>query len=154
MKTNLAEFKRLLGKQAVRTVEAVTKDAQLAVGQYVYEKMIMRTPVLTGHARHNWRPSINEQVDEEQDGVFGGDTTGEPITAAERGRWNDVARQLKAMPVGQTLWISNNVPYAQRLENGWSQGKAPQGMVKITLAEVLEGVAKQQPKLMSNGGTE
>jgi hypothetical protein len=149
VKTNLAEFKKALVKQAVKTMEAKAKDAQLAIGQHVFEKLILRTPVLTGHARHNWRPSINEQVDVEQDGVFGGLVTGEPVTVEERARWASVRKQIGRMPLGQTIWVSNNVPYAQRLEHGWSQ-KAPQGMVEITLREVLEGVFSTQPKVMED----
>jgi hypothetical protein len=148
----LEAFRRGLLKQAQRAVEAKAKDAQLAVGQHVYERMIQRTPVLTGHARHNWRPSVNEQVDTEQAGVFGGTETGEPITAAERARWRDVRKAIGAMPLGQTIWISNNVPYAQRLEHGWSQ-KAPSGMVEITLREVLEGIYSQQPKVIGDDGS-
>jgi alpha-glucuronidase len=150
MSSNLNEFRRLLQKQAQRAMEATFKDTQAAIGRHVFEKVILRTPVLTGHARHNWRPSINEQVDERQDGVFGGTTTGEPITAEERSRWKAVHKQLQAMPLGQTLWISNNVPYILRLESGTWSAKAPQGMVEITLREVLEGVYKQQPKVMDD----
>lgn len=151
MRANLAKFKKGLEKQAPRLVDAVVKDVHLAVGQHVFERIILRTPVLTGHARHNWRPSVNEQVDMEQVGVFGGSTTGEPITAEERGRWAEVRKQIRAKPIGQTIWICNNVPYAQRLEHGWSK-KAPQGMVEITLREVLEGVYQQQPKVIGDDG--
>lgn len=152
MKMDLAQFRKALGKQAQRTMEAVVKDTQLAVGQHVYEKVILRTPVLTGHARHNWRASVNEQEDREQDGVYGGKSTGEPITAEERVRWAQVRKQIGAMPLGQIVWICNNVPYAQALEHGHSQAKAPNGMVEITLREVLEGVYKQQTKVMSDDG--
>lgn len=33
------------------------------------------------------------------------------------------------------LWISNNLPYAVRLEYGWSK-QAPSGMVRVTLLEL------------------
>ena len=162
MTSNLQEFKKLLLKQQKRVVEDVVKDAQLAIGQHVYERVIMRTPVLTGHARHNWRPSLNAPVDQEQEGVYGGESTGDPITGEERGRWQEVRRQLRAMPMGQTLWISNNAPYIGMLEfggypagpgtiNGFSK-KAPNGMVGITVREVLEGIYKQLPRMMSDDG--
>ena len=160
MKADLNRFKAALKKVAKELPHKVVVDTQLAIGQHVYEKVILRTPVLTGHARHNWMPSINTQVTEEQEGVFGGDRTGEPITSQERLRWKAVRKELQSMPIGQTVWICNNVPYINRLEfggypdgpntvNGFSK-KAPQGMVGVTLIEVLEGVYSQQPKVMGD----
>ena len=145
---NLQKFKDSLKKMESKFVDDLGKDMHLAVGQHVYERVILRTPVLTGHARHNWLPSVNDQEVDEILGVFGGDTTGEPITGEERTKWAAVRQSIRSLPLGQTIWICNNVPYAQRLEHGWSKTKAPQGMVGITLREVLEGVFKNQPKMM------
>jgi hypothetical protein len=43
-------------------------------------------------------------------------------------------------------YITNNLPYAERLEYGWS-GQAPSGMIRLSLAEfeqvLREEVAKQ-----------
>ncbi len=159
---DLQRFRQALIKQTERTAEALVRDTQIAVAQHVYERVILRTPVLTGHARHNWMPSINTQVEEEQEGVFGGVETGEPITAAERMRWKDTIKSLRLLPVGQTLWITNNVPYILKLEfGGYPAGpgtidgfsrKAPHGMLGITVREILEGVYSQQPKVMGNDG--
>jgi hypothetical protein len=151
--SNVKAFNKLLLKQAKRTIEALGKDHHGAVTKYVYEKVILRTPVLTGHARHNWQVMVNKSDDVEREGVFGGVLTGEPITAMERAKLKDAMRVLQRQPFGQTVWIFNNVPYAQRLENGWSK-KAPEGMAQITLIEVLEGVYKQQPKVIGDDGGE
>lgn len=32
-------------------------------------------------------------------------------------------------------WISNNLPYAERIESGWSTNQAPQGVVALTELE-------------------
>lgn len=37
-----------------------------------------------------------------------------------------------------SIWFTNNLPYAQRLENGWS-GQAPTGILRITAAKYLGG---------------
>jgi hypothetical protein len=148
---NLKKFKDSLKKMESKFVQDVGKDMHLAVGQHVYERVILRTPVLTGHARHNWLPSVNDQQVDEILGVFGGDTTGEPITSEERAKWAAVRQGIRSQPLGQTIWICNNVPYAQRLEHGWSK-KAPTGMVEITLREILEGVFKNQPRMMNDDG--
>lgn len=147
---SLKKFKDSLNKFASKSAEEVGKDMHLAVGQYVYEKIILRTPVLTGHARHNWYATVNTQWDIEREGVFGGSVTGEPITGNERAMWADTRNQIRRMPLGQTIWICNNVPYILRLESGTWSAKAPQGMVEITLREVLEGVFTQQTKMMSS----
>lgn len=162
MSVNLEQFRRSLKREQAKLVDAAVRDTQIAVAQHVYERVILRTPVLTGHARHNWMPSVNTQVEEEQEGVFGGVETGEPITAAERMRWKDTIKALRLLPVGQTLWITNNVPYILKLEfGGYPAGpgtidgfsrKAPHGMLGITVREILEGVYKSQPKVMGNDG--
>lgn len=146
---DLTKFRAGMEKERRKLRDTLGKEAQLAVGQYVFERLIYRTPVLTGHARHNWRPSVNEQVMEEQEGVYGGNLTNDPMTAEERGRWQEVRGEVKRMPLGQTIWICNNVPYIQRLEHGYSM-KAPKGMVSLALIEVLEGVALQLPRMMSD----
>lgn len=163
MTSNIRDFKKLLSKQKQRFVDDLVKDTQLAIGQHVYERVILRTPVLTGHARHNWVPTLNTPEQDEQEGVYGGQTTGDPITSEERRRWQAARRELRKLPVGQTLWISNNAPYIGMLEfggypegpgttNGFSK-KAPHGMVGITLREVLEGVYLQLPKVMGDDGS-
>jgi hypothetical protein len=40
---------------------------------------------------------------------------------------------------GDTITLVNNLPYAQRLENGWS-GQAPNGMVSLTAQEFQQVV--------------
>lgn len=40
------------------------------------------------------------------------------------------------VPLGTTVWLVNNVPYAERLEFGWSS-QAPGGVVAISIAEVI-----------------
>lgn len=42
---------------------------------------------------------------------------------------------------GKIHYIVNNLPYAQRLEYGWSKSQAPQGMVGITIVEYQSIVA-------------
>lgn len=46
------------------------------------------------------------------------------ISRIERGMGGEMA--------GKVHYIANNLPYAQRLEDGWSN-QAPQGMVKLTV---------------------
>jgi hypothetical protein len=43
-------------------------------------------------------------------------------------------------PAGKVHYYVNNLPYARRIENGWSHRQAPQGVVKITVAEFQQYV--------------
>lgn len=49
------------------------------------------------------------------------------------------------MVAGNTFYMTNNVPYAERLEYGWS-GQAPNGIVRVVLSQYktfIEEVAKK-----------
>lgn len=51
--------------------------------------------------------------------------------------------EVSGLQMGQTIWLVNNLPYAQRLEDGWST-QAPEGMVRMTVqryAAILNAAA-------------
>ena len=80
--------------------------------------IIMDTPVLSGRLRNNWFPSVNQGTDKTTK------YTGEKGSAATN-RVSAVKFKL-----GDTLYLTNNLPYAERIEfKGWSN-KAPQGMCR------------------------
>lgn len=87
----------------------------------------LKTPVDTGRAIGNWDTTI---------GAPGGNIYGEDKTGASS--INRAVQAMAAYRAGDALpviWIANNLPYIERLENGYSD-KASNGMVAITLAEV------------------
>lgn len=45
-----------------------------------------------------------------------------------------MVQDLPADALGKVHYIANNLPYGERLENGWS-GQAPNGMVQLTVTE-------------------
>ena len=80
--------------------------------------IIMDTPVLSGRLRNNWFPSVNQGTDKTTK------YTGEKGSAATN-RVSAVKFKL-----GDTLYLTNNLHYAERIEfKGWSN-KAPQGMCR------------------------
>jgi hypothetical protein len=92
------------------------------------QKVVLRTPVGDvngGRLRANWTfqvGSINTATTESTDGLA--------VLA-------NITAQINASQVGGRAYISNSLPYAQRIEyEGWSKVKAPQGMVRISLAEM------------------
>ena len=89
--------------------------------------IIDRTPVLSGHLKGNWQPSI------------GAPETDEVPRASKDGGYPkklvlDILSKLKG---DETFYFSNNAPYVLRIEyEGHSSVKAPDGMVRVSIAEV------------------
>jgi len=48
--------------------------------------------------------------------------------------------------IGDTVFLVNNLPYAQAVEEGHSQRQAPQGMVEVTVAEFKSVVSARARK--------
>lgn len=78
-----------------------------------------------GRFRGNWQLSIGSPATGILDLV---DKDGSATKAAHAG----VIATAKA---GGQFYLTNNLPYAIRLENGWSRNQAPLGMVAITVVE-------------------
>lgn len=88
-----------------------------AVALKVDKELAATTPVDTGRARANWLPSLNTP-----------DTrTVEPNQKPE------IGPVLSAYKIQDTILISNNLPYIQRLNDGWSK-RAPAGFVESAIA--------------------
>jgi hypothetical protein len=77
-----------------------------------------------GRFRGNWRVSIGS-VDA---------TTTENVDPDGAQALASGAVVLQQKVAGTVVFVSNNLPYARRLEYGWSK-QAPQGMVRRTVAE-------------------
>lgn len=102
----------------------------------MFSRVVQRTPVDTGRARANWTVSFDAPA---------------PYVArpADKGDgMNYLLSQLQKFKLGQTVWLTNGLPYIRVLEygeypnpskgektvNGFSK-RAPQGMVRVTVAE-------------------
>jgi hypothetical protein len=92
----------------------------------LFRKVILKTPVLTGRARANWLVSVAEPRSETVDET---DKTG--IRAI-----GNVQSVITGWNADSDIYLSNNLPYIYGLERGRSK-KAPRGMVKISVTEVL-----------------
>jgi len=91
----------------------------------LFGRIITRTPVDTGRLRGNWQVTLNTSPK----GIL--DSTKVQDTGV-----------MKAAKLGDSIYIINNLPYAEVIENGSSK-QAPQGMVKVTVAEFKSIVARQ-----------
>lgn len=99
-------------------------DLTRKVAEEMMKAMVRRSPVDTGRFRGNWQTGVNVTNVGSNNAS---DTTGDSSLA----RLREILRGWQA---GQTIYMTNALPYAKRLEYGWSQ-QAPQGMVRLTIAE-------------------
>lgn len=116
---NLPEFNKGLAAFQAEVVLQATRIQRLVAFELL-RRIIIKTPVDTGRARNNWQVTINEPATGEKN-----DTQ---ASASGVSTINNVL-------IGQTIFITNNVPYIIFLEEG-SSGQAPAGMVDISLSEV------------------
>jgi hypothetical protein len=131
----------LFTAQIAAFVEKANGNIDLVVRKVALEmfsRVIQKSPVDTGRFKGNWQVAIGSipdgtlQLDDKA-----GTATMAKVTA--------VALQLEA---GQVIYLVNNLPYAQALEYGHSK-QAPQGMVRLTIAEfnaAVERAAQSVPK--------
>ncbi len=84
--------------------------------------MIEKSPVDTGRFKGNWQCGI---------GAMNTDTSAAPEKSGSSalGRTETT---LQGWKPGQTIWLTNSLVYARRLEAGWSQ-QAPTGVVRLTV---------------------
>lgn len=103
-----------------------------------FSNVILMSPVDTGRFRGNWQvaigsmPSGTVEIDDRDGTVTIGKVQAETLN----------------LQAGQVIYLVNNLPYAQRLEYGWSQ-QAPGGMVRLTAQRfqpIVDAVARELSK--------
>lgn len=115
-------------RQFTVTLDAFARKVQLAPARVakrvafdLFRRIVEKTPVDTGRARASWTISVNQA-----------DRT---VAPAGQARYPKPKIGMLNVQPGDTIWISNNLPYITRLEDGHSQ-QAPAGMVKLSIEEV------------------
>jgi len=98
-----------------------------------HRRLVMRTPVRTGRARANWNVGVDKIDRSNNPEKF--DKSGR--AAIQEGQ----ATILADFKAGDRAFITNSLPYIPPLENGSSK-QAPEGMVKVTAAEMRPLVGK------------
>lgn len=112
---------RKFGEQAGKTADAIARKIAIDATS----RMIDRTPVDTGRARANWTVAVGAPWGDVRDAS---DKSGQSAKSA-------ASSALAAYRCGPTIWITNNLPYIERLEDGHSK-QAPAGMLGVTFIEI------------------
>lgn len=106
-------------------IKKAKKNPELVVRQVTikaFSQIIMASPVDTGRFRMNWQVSNTTPAT----GVLIAD---DPSGSRAMGR---MTNYVTSSPEWKNFCFTNNLPYAERLEYGYSQ-QAPQGMVRVTV---------------------
>lgn len=99
------------------------------VGIDMFTKVIMKSPVDTGRFRGNWQTGI-------------GSIPSGVLEAADKAGGSTISRMtgtVQGAKAGDVIYLSNNVPYALKLEYGHSK-QAPSGVVRVTVEEFQAAV--------------
>lgn len=97
----------------------------------LFSSVVEKSPVDTGRFKGNWnvsRTTPNFSVSD----------------AANAARGESEARKALSLAAGSVVYLSNGLPYARRLEYGWS-GQAPAGMVRLSVREFDAYVQRALP---------
>lgn len=105
--------------------EREMQKKKLEVITYLLTRIIQRSPVDSGAFRGNHRVSVGV-IDEESSKSVTDKTGNRTISAGI-----SAASAAKAL---DSIYVQNNLPYAERLENGYS-GQAPQGVYALSLMD-------------------
>ena len=105
------------------TVRRVTEE--------LYCRVMLPSPIDTGRFRANWNVSYGQP-----------DYSTTASTDKER-IFSELAK-VRTMPVGGIVWLTNGLPYAYRLEYGYSQ-QAPLGMIRLAVRALSDVVQKSLP---------
>ncbi|MBA9063895.1 hypothetical protein GGQ91_003296 [Methylobacterium fujisawaense] len=92
-------------------------------------RVVLRSPVDTGRFRANWQYGV-------------GRPNTATLVAADKSGQSSIARIAAGVAtarLGDVIYISNALPYALRLETGWSK-QAPAGMVGLTVTEFQSAI--------------
>lgn len=100
----------------------------------LFTAVIKDTPVDTGRARGEWQTTVQAPASG-QNGRF------------DQGGSGPIAEVVSKTPAGAggETFMTNNLPYIERLENGYSK-QAPAGMVRKNIARIARLVAEQASK--------
>jgi hypothetical protein len=99
-------------------------------------RIIKRTPVDEGTLRGNWQPSIDRPVNTT---INRTDKAGQAVSA-------DIRREGQRLNIGAVFYMTNNLPYAARIEfDGWST-QASAGMMRIEVIETAAAIRANRMK--------
>jgi ABC-type sugar transport system substrate-binding protein len=122
-----AQQMNALAATVSQRVPQLTKE----VAQHIVEDVARENPVLTGQSAANWKTAIGAPDTSWDQG---------PNPQAGQHSIDSAKAALVSLAMGQTVYITNNVPYIVDLNSG-SSAKAPAGFVETAIVDALHRTA-------------
>lgn len=128
---------RAFCEKAKKNPETVMRQVSIKL----FSAIIKASPVDTGRFRNNWFAAFGPTPSRETTNY-----TGKQGSAAIA-RMTAVVSESRSTGGGWTeMTLTNNLPYAQRLEYGWSK-QAPMGFVRLNIARFNSLLAEEAAKV-------
>ena len=118
--------------KAKKNPETVIRSVSLKL----FSAIIKASPVDTGRFRGNWQTT---GVTPATGLIAGVDPTGNKAV-------NSAATFITNAPGWNTFTLTNNLPYAERLEYGWSK-QAPTGIVRVNVIRFQQLINEEAAKV-------
>lgn len=116
--------------KAIEKAKGRTEIVVKKIALELFSNIIYKSPVLTGRFRANWNCSIGSPDL----------STSESTDPSGSGAISKATSTVVSYTLNdQSAFLTNNLPYAERLENGWSK-QAPNGMVRLSVMEIENSV--------------
>jgi hypothetical protein len=136
----LNDFAKRIGTIAVK-VEDGTGRLTRAVALAADQAVVVATPVDTGRARSNWLVEVDAPAAGTREPYVPGSKLGTGERDNLQGALDQGAGVVGRFDVkrNQSIHITNNLPYIQRLNDGWS-AQAPAGFVEAAVQAAVRAV--------------
>lgn len=127
MSQSLREFARYMTDRA-NAMPTESSEVAVKVARAIVRDLVTVTPVDSSKALSNWQVALGSKAGGRLEPYFYGDrgSTQETSAAAALAAAELVFKQKKP---GQSIIITNNLPYIRRLNDGYSK-QAPAGFVE------------------------
>lgn len=120
---------------AQKEVMAKLNKLGQAAGIHCFGNVIKNSPVDTGRFRGNWQASLAAPI------------TAEVNSAVAVGRIEDVAITFRGIDITDVVYLTNNLPYAEALEFGWSD-QQPSGWVRQEVARTQDFINRKAKEII------
>ena len=117
------DLQRIAQRNKAKMVK-VAQNSLMRIGGAI----VAKSPVDSGRFKNNWMSAYGAP-DESTTNSFAKTELGEGRGAVV----GKLKAKLDLLDTGQFFYFTNSLPYAERLEYGWSQ-QAPGGMVRLSVA--------------------
>jgi len=142
MNQEIKQFQKQLSNWGKGKLPKVLNKELRTVSLQSLKLVMVKSPVDEGTFRGNWNVGVNK-INVSVDTDYTSNTNKKKIDTV---KFNEGSNRIGSLKIGDTINISNSLPYSTRIEYGWSD-QAPSGVVRLTLIELTDWLKKKNGKL-------